>query len=138
MRGFTLVEMLLFLVLTAVVLSIAVPRYGQLRDRLAVHGASSGLMRALSDGRQAAVRLGERHAIHADTLTATLRVYSGRDTLLVAPLGQLFGVALSASRDSIAYAATGLGYGAANTRYVVARGLSAETISVSRTGRVLR
>jgi prepilin-type N-terminal cleavage/methylation domain-containing protein len=138
MRGFTLFEMLLALGVAGVIAAIATPRFTQLRDRLAVHGAASSLVRALADGREAATRLGERHAVVVDTLSATVRVYSVRDTILVTPLGQLFGVRLSASRDSIAYAGTGLGYGAANTRYILSRGAAVDSITVSRAGRVLR
>jgi len=38
----------------------------------------------------------------------------------------------------MAYAASGLGYGASNLRVIVRRGASADTITVSRLGRVKR
>ena len=56
----------------------------------------------------------------------------------LAELRDLFGVTLASSRDSLAYSATGLGYGVTNASLVVRRGLAAETVSVSRTGRVRR
>ena len=43
---------------------------------------------------------------------------------------------IAVTRDSITYAPTGLGYGAANTRIIVARGRWADTITTSRLGRV--
>ena len=70
------------------------------------------------------------------TATATLAVHRGPDTLLARALGRLHGVRLSATRDSTAYAGDGLGYGAANLRLVVRRGAAAETVTVSRLGRV--
>jgi hypothetical protein len=42
------------------------------------------------------------------------------------------------TRDSIAFYPSGLGYGAANTRLIVSRGAAAETVTVSRAGRVRR
>jgi prepilin-type N-terminal cleavage/methylation domain-containing protein len=136
--GFSLFEVLLCLALSAVCVAIALPPYAALRDRLAVHGATSSLVRALNDARSVALRLSERHAIRADTASATLLVHSVGDTVSVVPLGILFGVQLQATRDSIAYTGTGLGYGAANVTYVVQRGASAETVTVSRAGRVSR
>jgi hypothetical protein len=50
----------------------------------------------------------------------------------------LYGVRVTASRDSMAYDARGLGYGAANLSVVVHRGRVAETVYVSRLGRVRR
>jgi hypothetical protein len=38
----------------------------------------------------------------------------------------------------MAYSASGLGFGAANMRVIVSRGASADTITVSRLGRVRR
>jgi hypothetical protein len=38
----------------------------------------------------------------------------------------------------VAYSATGLGFGASNASLVVSRGAAADTVSISRTGRVRR
>jgi hypothetical protein len=56
--------------------------------------------------------------------------------LLRRDLRSVFGVRLSASRDSMAYDARGLGLGAANLSLVIRRGAAAETVFVSRLGRV--
>ena len=78
-----------------------------------------------------------------DTLTATIVVQAvhgvATDTLLIRPLSAVHpGVTLEASRDSIAYAASGLGWGAANSTVVARHGVAAETVWVSRLGRVRR
>lgn len=136
--GFTLIEALTVIALLAVLLAMALPRYGALRDRLAVDGAASAVVRALFDARAAAQRLGTRAAVAIDTSVVAITVHIRSDTLVRLPLQALFGVGMTTTRDSIAYAATGLGFGASNARMIVRRGAAAETISVSRTGRVRR
>lgn len=136
--GFTLLELVIVVALLLIALAMAIPRYASLRDRLAVDGAASGIVRSLVDARAVAMRLGTRVAVAIDTNAAFLAVHMRTDTVSRVFLHNLFGVSLSSSRDSIAYTATGLGYGAANASIVVRRGSSADTVSVSRTGRVRR
>jgi type II secretory pathway pseudopilin PulG len=136
--GFTLYEIVLVITLMLIAGVLAAPRYVALRDRIAVDGAASGIVRALVDARAAAIRLGARAAVAVDTQTASLAVHMQGDTLAQIRLRDLFGVALTSSRDSMAYSATGLGFGATNSSLVVRRGAAAETVSVSRTGRVRR
>jgi prepilin-type N-terminal cleavage/methylation domain-containing protein len=137
-RGFTLLELAITSVLIGLVALIAIPAVAHARDRAAVHGATSLLVSALADARHQALRWQRRTAVQFDTLTANTVVHAGSDTLLRVPLDSLFRVALASSRDSIAFYPTGLGYGAANTRLIVSRGAAAETVTVSRAGRVKR
>jgi hypothetical protein len=51
-------------------------------------------------------------------------------------VGAAHGVTLRASRDTLTFAPTGLGHGASNTTIVVSRGRRADTLVVSRLGRV--
>ena len=136
--AYTYLELLVVVTVLAAVTAFAVPRYLALQHRLAARGAASLLTRALVDARHAAHRRGVRAAVRIDTTSATVTVYATADTLGRYKLGEIFGVALSASRDSIAYSPSGLGYGAANARFVVTRGAAAETVTVSRVGRVRR
>ena len=46
------------------------------------------------------------------------------------------GVRLGATRLELRYTPNGLGYGASNTRLTIGRGRSADTVIVSRLGRV--
>ena len=134
----TLPELALTVTIVGIVLSTAVPRYTHLRDRLAVDGATSALTSALADTRHLAGRWNRRTALSIDTTSATLTLHAGSDTLDRIPLATLFGTSLAASRDSLAYYPSGLGYGASNTTLVVRRGAAAETVIVSRIGRVRR
>jgi len=70
----------------------------------------------------------------ADADEAVLTVE--RDTVRRLRLGRLHGVALGTTRDSLAFDARGLGHGAANLRITLERRTEAETLVVSRLGRV--
>lgn len=134
----TLLELTSAVAIAGIVLMTAIPRFQQLRDRVAVDGAATALTSALADARHLATRHNRRTALRVDTATATATVYAMTDTLDRLPLGTLFHVTLSASRDSIAYTPLGLGFGAANATFVLSRGSAAETVTVSRVGRVRR
>jgi len=137
-RGFTLVEVTIVAMLVAALTLIALPAVADLRDRAAVHGATTLVVSILADTRHQALRWQRRTAVRFDTLSASAVVHAGTDTLVRLQLDSLFRVALAATRDSIAFYPTGLGYGAANTRLIVSRGVAAETVTVSRAGRVRR
>ncbi len=136
--GITLIELSVTLAILGAISAMALPRFAAMRDRLAVHGATSTLTTALIDARHRAMRESRYVALTVDTAAGLIAVRANADTLDRHPLGALYGVALRTSRDSIAYYPTGLGYGAANSSYVVSRGAAAETVTVSRVGRVRR
>lgn len=114
------------------------PRYAAFQHRLAARGAASLLTRALLDARHLASRRGRRTAVRVDTSAAVVTVQDAGGPLARHELHALFGVAVSATRDSVAYLPDGLGYGASNARFIVVRGAAAETVTVSRIGRVRR
>ncbi len=134
----TLTELLATLGIIGITLSTALPRFSHFRDQLAVDGATSALTSALADTRHLAERWNRRTALRIDTGAVTLTVHAGGDTVSRVALGSLFQVGVSATRDSIAYYPSGLGYGASNATLIVRRGSAAETVTVSRIGRVKR
>jgi hypothetical protein len=73
-----------------------------------------------------------------DTAGGVARLVAEDGPLLARPLRDVYGVRLAANRDSMAYDGRGLGVGAANLSIVVRRGAVAETVVVSRLGRVRR
>lgn len=133
--GFTLPEILVVLLLMSIVLGFAFVRLGAAADRAAVRAAVSDAASVFIAARNAALHRRAPVAVHIDTLTALLltradSVVLGRRDL------RSFGVHLSASRDSMAFDGRGLGVGAANLSLVVRRGLAADTLFLSRLGRV--
>ena len=135
-RGYSLVQMLMVLAIIAVLCGIAIPRLSEARDESAVRGAAAQVVTALALARSAAVLRASRVAVVIDADAATLRVLAEAETLQVRPLRPEFGVTLEATRDSVAYGPTGRGYGAANSSVILRRGSAADTVFVSRLGRV--
>ena len=131
-----MLELVAVLVLTAIILGIAVPRVRLAAERAAVRGAVADVVTALSTARQLAVSHGGRVSVSIDADAGTIRVLRDGDTVVTRAIGAAFGVTLWSSRDSLAYDARGLGTGAANLTFVVLRGMTADTVIVSRLGRV--
>jgi len=135
-HGFTLVELVLVMAIMACASLAGVhalrARLDHIAARDAVRAAGGIVVRA----REEAVALHTPVSVRIDTATATLELLSRGGTLGRLALGALHGVALTTTRDSITFDVRGLGYGAANLTLVVRRGLAAETLVVSRLGRV--
>jgi type II secretory pathway pseudopilin PulG len=137
-NGMTLVEVGVTIGLLGLMAGLTFPRFGTYRDRVAVDAATSSTMSLLVTARHAALRRATRTAVHLDSARGTVFIVAGVDTLERRPLRDVHGVEFSSSRDSIAFASTGLGYGAANTQIILRRGSTADTIAVSRLGRARR
>lgn len=136
--GMSLVEVLLVLVIVGLLTALALPPYIAVRNRASVNSAATAAVASFDAARALALTRGRRAAIRIDTLAGRIVVHSGSDTVLRVPLGTSWSVRLSASRDSSALAPDGLGYGAANLSLVIMRGAAADTVIVSRLGRVTR
>jgi Tfp pilus assembly protein FimT len=124
------------LAVTAILLGIAIPRLRHSAERAAVRGAVSDVVAALATARQLAVSRRGGVGISIDRAVGAIHIVAGDDTLATRQLGQLYGVTVASTRDSLAYDARGLGLGAANLTFVVVRGITADTVVVSRLGRV--
>ena len=137
-RGTTLIEIGVTVGILGLTAGLTFPRFGSYRDRVAVDAATSSTLSLLATARHAALRRATRTAVHLDTATATVFIVAGMDTLERRPVREVHGVMFSTTRDSIAFTASGLGYGAANTQIVLRRGAASDTITVSRLGRARR
>jgi Tfp pilus assembly protein FimT len=137
-RAATLVELLLVLALVGALATIAIPRVLTVLDRLSVRGASQDVVLALAAARAVATRRGDFASFIADPRGGRIRVVCGGETLFERDLLRARGVRLEATRESVTFAPTGMGWGAANTTVVVSRGARSDTIVTSRLGRVRR
>ena len=135
-RGFSLFEVLVVVSILAFLAGVSAPRAATLLDRLGVRGGAHDVLLALAIARSAATHRGEYASFIADSATGELRVICGHDTLFRRNIREGRRVTLGVTRDSITFAPTGLGWGAANTTLIVSRGAMADTIVVSRMGRV--
>ena len=136
--GMTFIEVSIAVAILGVMAGLTFPRFGSYRDRIAVDAATSSTMSLLAAARHAALRRATRTAVHLDSARGSVSIVAGIDTIEQRPMREVHQVEFSTSRDSIAFAPSGLGYGAANTQIILRRGVAAETISVSRLGRARR
>jgi len=134
--GSTLIEQVTVLTVLALLATIAIRGIARLLDATWVHVATRDISDLLALAREQASATGTRTAVRFDVAGSRIVVHSGSDTIARYDLAQHGAVALEASRDSMAYSPSGLGYGAANLRVVLRKGASAETLTVSRLGRV--
>lgn len=134
--GATLAELLVVLAMMAIVLGFATLRLAEAADRTAVRSAVAEATTAFNGARQAAITRRAPVAVLIDTVLLRLKIVADTEVLSSRDLGTEYGIRLGSSRDSMAYDARGLGLGAANLSLVVRRGRAAETVFVSRLGRV--
>lgn len=134
----TLLELVIVLVIIGLLSIIAVREAGHYLDRLAARSAVSEAAEVIDQARDEALALHVVASVRLDTVRDEVALRVRGQTLAVHALGHVHGVALSASRDSLAFDARGLGYGASNLTLIARRGRAAETLVVSRLGRVRR
>lgn len=134
-QGVTLIELMMVLTLIGAILAITAPRLSALTGRAMLRGGVADVRTALTLARAAALRRGEFVAFVGDAARGRIRVVSGADTLYARDLAAR-GIAITLTRDSITFAPSGVGWGAANTTITVRRGALVDTVVVSRLGRV--
>jgi prepilin-type N-terminal cleavage/methylation domain-containing protein len=136
--GHTLIELAIALTIIAILLSLAAPRLGTLRDRASVRSAATEVAAILSSARRAAMLRSSSAMVVIDEGRSVASIIAGADTVLSHDMGSELGVTLTATRDTVLYGPSGRGWGASNTSIVVTRGRWADTLFVSRLGRVRR
>jgi hypothetical protein len=134
--GYTLAETMLVTVIAGIVMAVVVPRGIRALDRIVVQSAAGDVRATLATARALAIAGATGVTVDVDSATGTLRVRRGAEIVLTRGIGHAHGVRLTRTRDSLTYSMRGLGRGAANLSIVVGRGHAAETVFVSRLGRV--
>lgn len=135
-KGMTVIEILTVLTIVGTLMAIAIPHGQLMLDRISVHSAAGDLAMTLSSAREFA--LASRFAVAVDFAGpgGALRVRRGSAVLFTRNIASAHGVELSQTRDSLAFGPLGLGRGAANLSIIVRRRAAAETVFVSRLGRI--
>ena len=137
-QGMTLIETVVVLSIITMVMAIVVPTLARMRDGIAVRNAAAEAVSAFAIARRSAILREATAALGVDRPPGFITVTAAGELLLQRNLEGSYGVTLSSTRDSTAYSPLGHGFGAANLSLVIARGAVAETIFVSREGRVRR
>jgi len=140
MRGVTLPELTTVVLIIGVMATVSVPPARRFLDRAAVWGAADRLASVHEGARHRAIGAGRLSRYEVDPpaarLTLSQRAPSGTwDTLETVSLGA---VRVTCTQRTVTFDPLGIGYGASNTTVVVASGAAAETLTVSRTGRLRR
>ena len=136
MRGYSVLEPLIVVLLTGLLLAVAVPRTVSMLDRLSVQAAAGDVAATLGTARTLAIAGRAAVAIDVDSTSGVLRVRRGGEMLFSRDIGAAHQVRVRTNRDSLAYGPLGLGLGAANLSIVVYRRAAVETVFVSRLGRI--
>ena len=116
--------------------TMAVRQLGLYLDRAAVRSAILEAAAVVARARDESVAQRTPVSVRFDTTADALELRMAGALLSRAALGHAHGVSLSANRDSLAYDLRGLGYGAANLTLVARRGRAADSLVVSRLGRL--
>jgi len=137
-KGFTLLELMVVIALAAILFAFWVPRAANLMDWIETERALRDVTTALAVGRNGAVLQSTRARITLapDTLRIDRFGAQGWEPWWRVPGPSSRGVALVASNPVVIFGPTGMGWGASNTTVILRRGSQAETITLSRVGRV--
>jgi type IV fimbrial biogenesis protein FimT len=135
-RGMTLIEVTVVVAIIALIAGIGAPAVLRRLDRTRVRHATAEVVSVLALARATALAREMYVSVIFDAADSAVYLTDGRDTLVARAVGAIYGVAVASNRDSATYGPSGLGYGASNQSIVLRRGDVADTIVISRLGRV--
>lgn len=134
--GFTVIELTVTVAVAAILSAISLPRALNFIDRIEVRGAVTEIESILSLGRHLALARGQQVTVDIDAGSREITVHAGAELIKKREVGKAHGIMLTTNRPSITYSPSGMGYGASNFTMTVSRNGAADTIVVSRLGRV--
>lgn len=133
----TLLELLIVLAIMSIMVTVVIAPARRLVDGIATRAAAGDAAEMLESARQLALARWERMTVTIDTASGRLALVGGvSDTIMRRDERREHGVALRASRATTIYTPLGLALGVSNLTLVATRGSAAETVTVSRVGRV--
>jgi Tfp pilus assembly protein FimT len=136
--GTTLLEVALVCAVVGIATAIAAPGVRGVVDGVQLRGARDELVAACAAARQLAILRGQTVTLTVDAPRGVVVVATPVDTVVRRDLAADYGVRVAATRTAVAFAPTGLGVGVSNLSVVLTRGRVADTVFVSRLGRVRR
>ena len=134
--GITLAELCLVISIIGLMTLIASRQLVLYLDRAAARSAVAEAASVVVRARDEAIAQRAMTTVRVDTSSAALELRARGLPFSRTALGHAHGVRLSSNRDSLMFDVRGLGFGAANLTMVARRGSAAETLVVSRLGRV--
>ncbi len=142
-RGLTVAELIIALVLIGALVAITVPRIGQAMTKQGMRSARNAVIGMVAKSKASAVQRGTATSLQLSGGDLVIRsrhpVTGAVDTVgHVENMYQRFGAYVSASSDSLVFDPRGIGATTGSTTIIVTRGSYADTILISRAGRVLR
>jgi Tfp pilus assembly protein FimT len=132
----TLLELVIVLMIVGLLSIIAVREVGHYLDRIAARSAVAEAAEVIQQARDEALARRAVVSVKIDTVSGLIALRERGRALAIHALAHAHRVTLASTRDSLAFDVRGLGYGASNLTLVVKRGRAAETLVVSRLGRV--
>ncbi len=137
-KGFTLLELMVVACIAALLLALGFPRAARFLDWIETQRAVRDVTTALAVGRNSAVTQATRARITIDPDTLRIDRFGaqGWEPLWRRPGPSSRGVALATTNPVVIFGPNGMAWGASNTTVVLRRGSQAETITLSRLGRV--
>jgi prepilin-type N-terminal cleavage/methylation domain-containing protein len=137
-HGFSLIESIIVISIAALLSGVVISKAGSFIDHMEVHGASTETESMFSRARHIAIARGAQTTLDIDPVRRTLSIRGNTEVLSTRDLGAAHNVTIETNRTSIAYSPVGVGYGAANFTMILSRGSAADTLYISRLGRVRR
>jgi prepilin-type N-terminal cleavage/methylation domain-containing protein len=137
-KGFTLLELMIVACIAAILVTFWLPRAARLIDWLETERAVRDVTTALAVGRNGAVLKATRARVTFGTDTIRIDRFESQGWVpwWRTPGPASHGVVMEVSNPVVVFGPNGIGWGASNTRIVLRRGSQAETITMSRVGRV--
>ena len=135
-RGYSLPELMLVLAVVGLLLGIAVPRFSQAMDYIAVDAAATEVIAAHQRARMMAIARGQVLTLDIDSTQLRIALPRAATTLWIqeGPAGA--GVRLSGATRRFTFSPSGVTLGLSNASLLLSRGPSIRTVVFSRLGRV--
>ena len=140
--GFTIIEIMTVMMIMAIVLAFALPKFNSLRNSGRVGSAKIQMSTSLTTARAAAIQNGRpsRWSVSGNTVTLEAQNAAGNYAKVGVPVDYYtqYSVSLSANPSTINFDGRGIATGLSATAKVYVRGITTDSICVTRLGVVLR